>query len=115
MKITPAQTLVKNLRMLMLSTKMTSADLSTKSHVSKRMIDYILSGERKPSVEVAGQLAEAFGLTGWQLIMPSLTNDLEKNGILDKLIADFLHCGEISQDYILSVAEREAVYKSNGQ
>lgn len=115
MKPTPAETLVTNLKMLMLKTSMSSADLSLKSGVSKRMIDYILGGERKPSVEIAGQLAEGFGLTGWQLIMPSLPYDIAKDGTLDKLIKDFSHCEHSSQDYIRHVAEREAVYKINGQ
>lgn len=115
MKTPPAQTLVTNLKMLMAKTKINSAELSAKSHVSKRMIDYILNGDRKASVELAGELAEAFGLDGWQLIMPSLPYDLAKNGTLDKLIQDFVHCGHASQDYITHVAEREAIYKVNGQ
>lgn len=115
MKISPAETLVINLKMLLSTTKMTSADLSAKSHVSKRMIDYILNGERKPSVEIAGQLADAFGLTGWQLIMPSLSYDLAKNGTLDKLIKNYVHCGATSQDYISHIAERDAIYKTNSQ
>lgn len=113
MKITPAETLVINLKMLLSITKITTGELALKSGVSKRMIDYILSGERKPSVEVAGQLAEGFGLTGWQLIMPSLPYDIAKNGILDKLIKDFIHCDTTSQDYISHVAQRDAEYKTN--
>lgn len=115
MKTPPAETLVINLKMLMTKTNTSSADLSKRSGVSKRMIDYILNGDRKPSVELAGDLAEAFGLTGWQLIMPSLPYDLAKDGTLDKLIKDYTHCAQTSQDYISHVAEREAVYRQNEQ
>lgn len=115
MKISPADTLVINLKMLMQKTGINSAELHLKSGVSKRMIDYILNGDRKPSVEIAGQLADGFGLTGWQLIMPSLPYDLAKNGTLEKLINDFSHCAHASQDYITHVAEREATYKVNSQ
>jgi transcriptional regulator with XRE-family HTH domain len=115
MKNPPAETLIKNLKMLMTKTGMSSADIAKKSGVSKRMIDYILSGERKPSVEVAGQIAEGFGLTGWQLIMPSLPYDIAKDGTLDKLINNFSHCDNKSQDYISHIAEKDAVYKLNGQ
>ncbi len=99
----------------MAKTGFTSADLAKKSGVSKRMIDYILNEDRKATVELAGKLAEAFGLTGWQLIMPSLPYEIAKNGTLNQLIKDYSHCGTESQDYINHVAQREAVYKSGSQ
>ena len=115
MKISPAETLVINLKMLITKTEINSAQLSIKSGVSKRMIDYLLNYERKPTVDLAGDIAEAFGLSGWQLIMPSLPYDLAKDGTLDKLIKNFFQCEPVSQDYIFSVAQREAIYKNDAQ
>jgi len=111
----PADTLVINLKMLMFKLNISSAQLAEKSGVSKRMIDYILSGERKASVEVAGEIASGLGLTAWQLIMPSLSYDIAKDGTLEKLVNNFAHCSNTSQDFIFQVAAREAKFEVNGQ
>lgn len=107
----PQETLIANLKMLMVKTNMTAKQISAKSGVSARMIDYILNGQRGATIETAEKLANVFGLTGWQIIMPSLPYDIAKSGALDQLIKDFSHCGDISQQYISSVAQREAIYK----
>lgn len=102
--------LITNLKMLIEVTKISYGDLAKKSQVSERHIKYILRGERTPSIEIADQLASAFGLTGWQLIMPSLPYDLARNGRLEKLIEHVTHSSNESRDYILRVAEKEAKY-----
>src|SRR3990167_876051 len=104
----PSETLIVNLQMLLKKTGISTADLAKKSGVTKRMIDYILSRERGASIDIAGKLSGAFGLNGWQLIMPSLPYDLAKTGQLDKLIENFTRCDQKSQQYISHVAEREA-------
>lgn len=114
-KLLPAETLVINLKMLMRETNINTETLSRMSGVSKRGIDYILSGERKASVEIAGKLAEAFGLNAWQLIMPSLQYDIAKPGVLDKLIENYSNCPPTSREYISHVAQRDSVYKVNKQ
>lgn len=113
MKNQPSQTFIINLRDLMETTNINTATLSRISGVSKRMIDYILTGERKPSIEIAGQIANAFGLNCWHIIMPSIPYNLAKSGVLDKLICDYMHCNEVSKNYISHIAERDAEYKSN--
>jgi transcriptional regulator with XRE-family HTH domain len=110
MKQMPAQTLVHNLNMLLNKTNISISELSRRSGVTGRMIHYILNGERTPSVDIAGKLAGAFGLTGWQLIMPSLPYDLAKTGELDKLIENYSHCDTTTQSYVNQVMMREATY-----
>lgn len=99
--------------MLMRHYEIDEKTLSQKSGVSLRMIYYVLNGERKPTIEIADKIASAFNITGWQLILPNLTDDLIKSGKLDKLMADYAHCSKESQEYIFHVAEREAKYKTN--
>jgi len=106
-KVLPADTLVINLKMLLKKRDMKPSELSRLSGVTERMIHYILNGQRKASVEIAGKLAEAFGLTGWQIIMPSLPYDLAKSGKLDKLIDNYSHCNQTTQSYVSQVMERE--------
>lgn len=108
MKPLPAQNLRDNLRLLLKETGITTTGLAAKSGISKRMIDYILSGERGASIDVAESLAKAFGLNGWQLIKPNLQYDLHKSGRLEELEKKFLACEQETQDYVLSVMKREA-------
>lgn len=105
------ETLIKNTKLLMRIHEMDEKALSKKSGVSLRMVYYVLSGERKPTIDIADKLASALGVTGWQLILPSLTETLAKNSRLNKLIDDYSKCSKESQDYIFHVAEREAKYK----
>ena len=97
--------------MLMSETNINTAALSKMSGVSKRMIDYILTEERRASIEIAEQLAGAFGLNAWHLIIPGLKYDVAKPGILDKLIENYASCPPVSREYINQVAERDSEYK----
>lgn len=92
-------------------TNMDKDKLAAKSGVSKRMIGYIFSKERKPTVELAEALASAFDLSGWQIIMPGLQADLMKSGKIDKLIHFYTASSDAGRDYIDRVAEHEAKYK----
>lgn len=75
------------------------------------MIAYILKGERIATIEVADMLAHPFGLTGWQLLVPTLPADMSKNGHLAKLVADYSASSAEGREYISRVAEHEAQYK----
>ncbi|MGB2832969.1 MAG: helix-turn-helix transcriptional regulator [Methylotenera sp.] len=113
MKRTTSETLIINLNMLMNKTGTKAAWIAEKSGVSKRMIEYILDGERKSSIEIAEKIANAYGISGWQLIMPSLPYDLAKTGQLDKLINNYFHCNQITRAYVNDVMERESNEDTN--
>ncbi len=78
-----SKTLVANLRALMRATGMKRTLLVKKSGVSERMIGYILAEERTPTLDIAEALAKAFGLRGWQMIVPGLPVALAKNGRIE--------------------------------
>lgn len=100
----------QNLIMLMAKTKVKSSWIATHSGVSKRMIDYIVEGERTPTIDTANKIAECFGLAGWQMQMPSLPYDIAKSGVLDHLIDVFTHSDKETRNYTLKVMERDAEY-----
>jgi transcriptional regulator with XRE-family HTH domain len=110
MRKLPAENLIENLRMLLEKSSMPIPLLAQKSGVSKRMIDYILAGERKAGLDVADNLAAVFGISGWQLIMPNLRWEMVKSGNLEELIQNYVNSSEAGREFILSVAEREAKY-----
>lgn len=106
----PAETFTRNLKMLLMETGMDLDTLVKKSGVSKRMIQYILSGEKKPTIERADAIAGAFKLDGWVMLMPDLRADLLKNGHLRELIKHYSEASEDGRNYICHVAEKEASY-----
>lgn len=110
-KPTTAETVAANIKMLMQKTGINAPALSKKSHVPVRTIYSIIKLERTPGIDTTDDIAKAFGLNGWHLLMPGLQYDIIKNGALDKLIEDYSHCPEKSQEYINMVAERDATYK----
>lgn len=106
------ETLVTNLRALMTAAKIGKDNRAKKSGVSERMIGYILSKQKTPTIDVAESLAKPFGLTGWQLLMPNLPVELAKDGRLEKLIDNFANASDTAQQYIFQVAERENTYRT---
>lgn len=91
--------------------RMTKPQLAKKSGVSERMISYILSKKKTPTVETAEQIAKPFGLTSWQLIIPNITASLAKAGALERLVKNYLASSGEGQELITHVAEREVQYK----
>lgn len=105
------QIVVSNLRALMAETKMSIEELARRSGVSERMIAYIMAHERKPTLDTAESLAKAFGLAGWQLLVPDLPVHLAKTGKLEQLLRNYSRASEKGREYIDHVAEHEARYR----
>lgn len=104
-------TLLFNLARLMDMSEMGVSELSSKSGVSKRMIQFVLKGERVPSIDITDQLASAFNLTGWQLITPNLIDGKSELKHIEKLIDDWQNSDAEGKLYIESTAKREATRK----
>lgn len=102
------ETLAYNIYQLMESEGMEIETLAKKSGVSSRMIRFILKQQRVPSIEITDKLAEAFGLTGWQLIMPNLIGGIDEIRHVDSLIRDWLKADREGRKFIESAAHREA-------
>jgi len=84
--------------------------LSKKSGVSARMIYMILKGERKPTIEVIERLANALGLSAWELLLPIDDIDAEMLTHLESLLLSYATASEEGRELIWKVAEREAKY-----
>lgn len=107
-----SETLIKNLRVLMDDRGWKPKKLSEKSGVSPRMVAYILKGERVCSIEIAEQLANAFGLKGWHLLIEGVPEHLLKTKKLEKLYQNYAKTTTEVQEYIDHIAEREAQYST---
>lgn len=86
-------------------------ELSKKSGVSQRMVSAILSEESGCSVETADALAHAFGLEGWHLIMPGLTEDLLKSKAVQDLFDSYVKASPEGRALIDAMALRESKLK----
>lgn len=102
----------RNLRMLKRAFKLSSKIIADRSGVSERMVDYLLSGDRSPTVDVADQIGHVFGLSGWQMLYPNLTEDLARRGKLDNLLSAYGAASDEGKDLIEMVAQREAKYSA---
>jgi transcriptional regulator with XRE-family HTH domain len=106
------ETFQRNLRMLKRLYQISSKTIAERCGVSERMVDYLLAGERTPTIEVADDLARAFGLNGWQLLLPHLTADLARHNKLEQLLTHYGNASEDGRDHIDMVAAREAKYSA---
>lgn|SRR6185369_16012904 len=99
--------LANNLKTLMAIRGWNQVELSRKSGVSQRMISAILSQESGCSVETADALAHTFGLQGWHLIMPNLTEDLLKSKAVQDLFESYVGASKEGRALIDAMALRE--------
>lgn len=106
----PADVFRTNLKGLLDRTGMKVTQLERDTGVSSRMIRFILDGERKPTVDMAEAIAHGFGLTGWQMLLPNLLDDLVNSHQLELLIQLFVDTPADGRDYVLRVAEKESKY-----
>lgn len=84
------ETLAKNLKTLMEIRGWTQTQLSEKSGVSQTMISSVRTAKSGCSVETADALGLAFGLTGWHLLMPGLSEDLLRSKAVQKLLESYV-------------------------
>jgi transcriptional regulator with XRE-family HTH domain len=99
---------VANLRYLLDNVGMTKRDLATKSGISARYIDYLLSFEKYPTIEIAEKIGKAYGISGWQMIMPHLDYELAKGGTIDELIREYVESPKTTQDFVTDVLKRQS-------
>jgi transcriptional regulator with XRE-family HTH domain len=86
----------------------TQVELAAKSGVSQTMISSVLGQKSGCAVETADALAHAFGLTGWHLLMPGLSEDLLKSKAIQRLLETYINATPEGQALIDAMALRES-------
>ncbi len=109
-RTSPAENLIRNLKMLLAKTGMPKTELAKKSGIGVRTIYCILSRERGASIQMADDLAQAFRLSGWDIIRPDLDYDLAKTGHIDSLIKNYSLASPRGRETIDAVAESAPKY-----
>ena len=89
---------------------MKAPEVAKRSGVDAKTVNNMLHGRFDPRPEKADQVAQVFGLNGWQLLIPDLPADMFRNGQLEKLIANYVSASPDGRDSIIRVAEMAAKY-----
>lgn len=100
-----------NLRDLMALRQWSEYDLARESGVAQKTINNILNNRTACNIETGDQLAAAFNLQEWQLMMPNLADTLRSSAGLGKLVEHWQSASDQGRELINLVAEREAAYK----
>lgn len=101
------ESIINNIRMLLKEFHWRVPQLELKSGVPRTTIYSILNKNRIPGIDTTDQIAQAFGLTGWELLYPNLTADLAKRGKLEQLIDQYSNASQAAQDYVNEILNRE--------
>lgn len=104
--------LARNLRYLMDQKELTEMALARRSGVSQKSINNVLHRAYRAKLDTCAKLAKAFGLECWQLVMPGMIADFEGQQGLRRLVKAYFNSAEEGQRAVLSVAEREAQYRT---
>jgi transcriptional regulator with XRE-family HTH domain len=107
-----SDTFAQNLRVLMHHESLSMPSLAKLSGVSGRMIAYILTKERTPTIEIADAIAKAFRLEGWQMMIPDFATTRTSSAKLSELIHHYAQSTEQGRKFISHVAEQESKYAS---
>lgn len=109
-RLTTQDNFRENLRKLIAVHGISNRELArrTNGRVSDRYIGMILNGDYVPTIEMAQYIGEAFGLTGWHMIMPNLPYELARTGKLDRFVEGLPNTPADTQEYIAGIIAREA-------
>lgn len=105
------QILAKNLRWLMDRHQEDQVKLARRSGVPQRTISSVLKGETSPTLRTVEQLALAYGLPTYCLLLEDLHDNGDVLQRLNTLVTQYLAAPENTRIYLDHVAEREASYR----
>lgn len=106
------ETLARNLAMLMEVREVNQTQLEKLSGVAQKTISNMLDPNRpgvsSHNVDKVEKVAAVFGLTAWQLLLPNLPKDIEKEADhVSDLVVAYMATPAKSREVILHTAGRE--------
>lgn len=114
MKAEVVQALADNVKRLMADRGDTQASLAKRAGISQRAVgDLMTYGKghfKNPTVKTVDNLAEAFDLPAWMLLLPGLPLELLKGQRLTKLIENYVEAPEPGRATVDRIAESEVRY-----
>jgi transcriptional regulator with XRE-family HTH domain len=111
-RLSTQDVLARNLKYLMAQRGWNQVETARRARVDQKTISNILAARKKAKIDIVDSIAKAFGLNGWQLILPRLIDDISGETSIAKVYEKFLQSSAEGKRHILSVAEREADYNT---
>ncbi|MEN5271870.1 helix-turn-helix transcriptional regulator [Stenotrophomonas lactitubi] len=106
--------LAKNLQLLMEHNKLTQAQLAKRSGVAQSTLSNLLDLSKpleiNPRARTVDQLADVFGIPGWQLFVPDLPIELLASPRLMALVSNYLAASPGGRETIDRIASAEVRY-----
>lgn len=108
-RLRPRDTLAINLRELLAAHEMSGPELARRAKVDIKTVNNMVNGRYDPRPEKVDQVAEVFGMLGWQLLVSDLPMSLlRKDGRLADLIRNYGSASDDGRESITRVAEMAA-------
>ena len=105
--------LAQNLAALMARDGLSQNALARRNRMNQKTISNILNQAKSPQLDKIEEIASAFHLEPWQLLLPDLPTNLAEGGKMNRLISAYLTCDQPARDIVNHIAEREAEYKTS--
>lgn len=109
----PRETLAKNLRWLLDKHGWSERSLAKRSKVAQKTVNNILNEVSSPTLDKLEAIAAAFGLTSWQLIMPSLPKELLDSPCIPRILERYASLDDDGREYIDRTLDRETKIAGN--
>lgn len=108
------EALAHNLNRLMDFNKHNQMDVARLSGVSQKNISNIINKRAKMGVSLGliGQIASAYKISTWHLLIPNCPDELLLNRSIEKLVENYANSDDIGRNATLSVSEIRAQYHS---
>jgi len=112
-RLSSAQVIAQNIRLLMSEHGLSQAALGRKAGVAQTLLSGLLGREegiKNPQSSTVDKIADAFGIQPWKLMLPNADIALLKDQQLEALIERFTECPTDGRQAILRTAEAEVRY-----
>jgi transcriptional regulator with XRE-family HTH domain len=103
--VPPAYRYARNLKILLELHGMTVAEVAKKANVIPKQVYNLLNVSHDPRVKGLEKVANAFGLTTWQMLAFDMTDRPAENRQILELLESFAMADESGRATILRVAE----------
>lgn len=106
--------LAENLGVLMRHHGHSQAYVQQRTGVAQRTVGNLLNPQspHAPTISKINQVAEFYGLKGWQLLVPGQSLDTLLAGKrLERVVTSYLHADDEGRRYIERVSEKESDYR----
>lgn len=107
----PRHTLATNLKALIECHGLTAPDVAKRAGVDRKTINNQLNARYDPRPEQVDKVAAVFGLSGWQLLSPTLDAARNGDGKVETLLEYFSGADDKGREDILRIAEIAARYR----